>query len=283
MLRPLRVLHESSLGFQGESEHGALSLKTMRRGPATYEVGRARYRVDDHVFLLLNDEQPYEVQVDPHVESFCVFFDASFAAGVLHALRQAPDWLLDDPRPQGAGLPELLVRTYPLAHPLGRQLHAARHLARQRALHGPLVEQLAVSLLDGLYHLTGEVRADARRLPWARAATREETYRRVTRAREYAEASLHEPLTLTELASVANLAPHHFLRAFKAVVGETPHAHLTRRRVERAHSLLQGGRPVGPVALEVGFASPTSFTAAYKQRYGMPPSRTMQMRNPEEV
>ncbi|WP_170131228.1 helix-turn-helix domain-containing protein [Deinococcus yavapaiensis] len=279
----LRLLHESSLGFFGTSERGALSLKTMRRGAALYEVGRARYRVDDDCFLVLNDHQPYAVDVDRNVESFCVFFHPAFAAGVLRALRLTPAALLDAPFDTSARVPELLVRTYPQRHPLGRRLRAARLLNERHALHGPRVEQLALTLLDDLYRLAGEVRDEAGRLPWARAATREETYRRVQRARDYAEASLHAPVTLAELADVANLAPHHFLRAFKVVTGETPHAFLTRRRLERARRLLREGMPVGRAALDVGFSSPTSFTAAYKQRFGAPPSHEEKTSNSEEV
>lgn len=267
------VLHGRSAGYEGGTARGSLSLKTMRGGRALYQVERAAFRVDDERFLVLNDAQPYRVEVDEAVESFCLFFHAEFAAEVLRALRASPDALLDEPRREGARVPELLVRTFPTAHPLGGLLAAARDASERGGLGATALEARSIEMLEALWRLAGEVRAEQGRLPWSRAATRAEVDRRVTRAREYAEAYLARPLTVRDLADVAHLAPHHFLRAFRAVTGETPHAYLARRRVERAHALLRLGRSVGDAAADVGFESPTSFAAAYRRRFGRAPSQ----------
>lgn len=277
-----RILHLASSGYAGGSERGALSLKTMRGGHALYEVPGGAFRVDDERFLVLNDAQPYEVLVERHVESFCVFFDAAFAGGVLRALRLDPTELLDEPFASDARVPELLIRTFPMTGDVGRTLQAAREASAGGWLTPERLEEGAARLLEGVWRLSGEVRAQQGRLPWSRASTRAEVERRVTRARDFAEAYLAGDVSLVTLARVANLAPHHFLRAFRAVVGETPHAYVTRRRLERARLLIRNGESVGRAALDVGFTSPTSFTAAYKKRFGRAPS-TEQPRNFEEV
>jgi hypothetical protein len=40
---------------------GCLSIKTFAGGAALYNVGRGRFRVDEHSYLLLNQNQPYEM------------------------------------------------------------------------------------------------------------------------------------------------------------------------------------------------------------------------------
>lgn len=268
----LHESHESHHGFQGGTRHGALSIKTMRGGPAAYVSGRSFFRVDDAHLLILNEGQPYEVEVAEGVDSFCVFFDPTFAAAVRRD-RHAPRDALDPSDPP-ARTPELLARTHATDGALGQRMARLRHTMSTGGPTALRADEAAVTLLDALLDLDHTVRAEVERLPWARPAVRAETYRRVHRARDYAEAFLERELDLAELAGVANLSPYHFLRAFRAVVGETPGAYVTRRRLERARHLLRSGRcGVLGASLAVGFDSPTSFAAAYRRQYGHPPSR----------
>ena len=93
----------------------------------------------------------------------------------------------------------------------------------------------------------------------------------VTRAREYLEAYHAEPVTLAQLASIANLSPFHFLRVFRAELGLPPHAYLTQVRVARAKTLLSQGMPIPQVALETGFVDQSHLTRHFKRLVGVPP------------
>jgi len=65
----------------------------------------------------------------------------------------------------------------------------------------------------------------------------------------------------------------HFIRTFKATFGETPHAYLRRRRVERAMFLLRRTeRPVTEICLDVGFASLGTFSRTFSAVVGCSPS-----------
>jgi AraC-like DNA-binding protein len=85
---------------------------------------------------------------------------------------------------------------------------------------------------------------------------------------------LDEPLTLDELAEVAGLSKFHFVRAFRAVFGQTPHQHLTQVRIAKAKELLR--RPSASVTetcFDVGFTSVGSFSALFTRRVGQSPAR----------
>lgn len=98
--------------------------------------------------------------------------------------------------------------------------------------------------------------------------------RRFKRVVDYAECRLGEPVTLSDLAGVAGLSPHHFAGAFRASTGIAPHRYLMERRLARACELLAGKEaPVTTIAHALGFASHGHFTATFRRVIGVTPSQ----------
>lgn len=78
---------------------------------------------------------------------------------------------------------------------------------------------------------------------------------------------------MSEIARRNGFAPHHFIRLFRAVFGETPHQFRSLAQIERAkHLLILSGLPVTEICLEVGFSSLGSFSTLFTRRTGMTPS-----------
>ena len=97
--------------------------------------------------------------------------------------------------------------------------------------------------------------------------------RHLLRAKDLADARYGEPLTVEDLAHAARLSRAHFSREFRRAFGETPHAYLMTRRLERAAALLRStDRSVAEVCLDVGLAGIGSFTSAFTRTYGVPPT-----------
>lgn len=64
-----------------------------------------------------------------------------------------------------------------------------------------------------------------------------------------------------------------FAECFKALVGATPMTYLNKwRMTNAAYSLRDFNRPVGQVALAVGYGSRTSFSTAIRKAFGVAPS-----------
>src|SRR3954462_1043159 len=63
--------------------------------------------------------------------------------------------------------------------------------------------------------------------------------RHLLRARDVADARYFEPLGVDDLAGAAGLSRAHFLRELRRDFGESPHAYLLPRRLERAAALLR--------------------------------------------
>ena len=93
------------------------------------------------------------------------------------------------------------------------------------------------------------------------------------RAKDLIDRDYAQPLDIPALAQAAHASPAHFIRSFKAAFGETPHRYLQRRRIERAQELLRAtALTVTEVSVEVGFRSLGSFSSAFAELVGEPPS-----------
>ena len=97
--------------------------------------------------------------------------------------------------------------------------------------------------------------------------------RHLVRAKDLADARFREPLGVDDLARAAGLSRAHFSREFRRAFGESPHAYLLTRRLERAASLLRmTDRSVADVCVSVGLSSVGSFTSTFTRTYGMSPT-----------
>ena len=97
--------------------------------------------------------------------------------------------------------------------------------------------------------------------------------RHLLRARDLADARYFEPLGVDDLAHAAGLSRAHFSREFRQAFGESPHAYLLTRRLERAASLLRGtDRSVADICLSVGLQSIGSFTTSFTRTFGRSPT-----------
>ncbi|HEX8155898.1 MAG TPA: AraC family transcriptional regulator [Solirubrobacteraceae bacterium] len=97
--------------------------------------------------------------------------------------------------------------------------------------------------------------------------------RHLLRAKDLADARYFEPLCVQDMASAAGLSSAHFSREFRRAFGESPHAYLLTRRLERAAALLRStDRSVADICVSVGLQSIGSFTTSFTRTFGASPT-----------
>jgi AraC-like DNA-binding protein len=97
--------------------------------------------------------------------------------------------------------------------------------------------------------------------------------RHLLRARDLADARYFEPLGVDDMARAAGLSRAHFSREFRRAFGESPHAYLLTRRLERAAALLRTtDNSVAEICLAVGLQSIGSFTTSFSRTFGQSPT-----------
>jgi AraC family transcriptional regulator len=103
--------------------------------------------------------------------------------------------------------------------------------------------------------------------------TRKDYLERVERAKRWAGLRLGFPISLEDMAAEAAFSKYHFHRVFSALAGESPAAYVQRLRLDKAANLLENhlALSVSEIALECGFATPSSFARDFKARFRMTP------------
>ena len=93
------------------------------------------------------------------------------------------------------------------------------------------------------------------------------------RAKDLVDARYAQPLGVDDLARTAGLSRAHFSREFRRAFGESPHAYLLTRRLERAATLLRTtDRSIVEICFAVGLRSVGSFTTSFTRAYGVTPT-----------
>lgn len=96
----------------------------------------------------------------------------------------------------------------------------------------------------------------------------------VRRLVDYVEANLDGELSLEALAGVAGVSIPHLTTLFRRTMGQSAHAYVMERRVQRARSLLLDGRlSIAQVALETGFAHQSHLARWMRRLLGVTPSQ----------
>lgn len=84
---------------------------------------------------------------------------------------------------------------------------------------------------------------------------------------------LADDFSLAYLAQIADLSEYHFSRMFKRATGLSPSRYFIRLRMNRARNLLlETGRSVIDIGLEVGYSSPSHFSQVFRREVGVTPS-----------
>jgi len=97
----------------------------------------------------------------------------------------------------------------------------------------------------------------------------------VGNAVDYIDRHFNEPITLSEIAGVANLSESYFGVVFKKLNGVTPWEYITSKRVEMAIDIIktQGYSSVIELAESCGFNNVTNFNRMFKKYTGTSPSK----------
>lgn len=103
-------------------------------------------------------------------------------------------------------------------------------------------------------------------------ATAALTRRELDRIAALVQSDFQQRWSVRQLADAVGLSCFHFCRSFKAASGQSPHAYVTRLRMEEAMHLLRStSRPVFEIALDTGYATAAHFSQTFRRFWGITP------------
>jgi AraC family transcriptional regulator len=103
-------------------------------------------------------------------------------------------------------------------------------------------------------------------------ATRNEKPFFIRKVVKYIDENFSEPVSLSELAAIANVSSEHLVREFKKVFKVTIGEYIRNKRVNKACELLRySGKEISEISFDLGFADNSHFTRVFKQATGYTP------------
>jgi AraC family transcriptional regulator len=95
---------------------------------------------------------------------------------------------------------------------------------------------------------------------------------RIRRVTIHIEKNLGTAVRTKDLAALVELSTFHFCRAFRDSLGDSPHAYVTRRRIERAQNfMLTTNTSLSQIAMDCGLADQSHFNRLFRQFVGESP------------
>lgn len=89
----------------------------------------------------------------------------------------------------------------------------------------------------------------------------------------YIENHLYDPITAPDVAKAVSYSYYHFHRYFLSVMGETIGSYIRNRRLaQAAWQLIYSSQKIVDIGTSLYFESAESFSRAFKNRYGIPPT-----------
>jgi AraC family transcriptional regulator len=227
-------------------------------------AGGQPFVISPNVVTLYNREQVYEREDVTNEGDRCEWF--SVDPDVLVEVLAAHDSsILDDPEhpfrlPFVPGDP----KTYLL------QRLVVRHVTESERVDPLFVEETVLRVLDRVAASAARFRGLAvRQGPEAGAGATEV----VNAMREILARRFREQLSLAELGRRSGYSVFHLSRIFRERSGLTLHAWQCRLRLLTAlERVAERGSELGEVVLDLGYASPSHFTAAFRRAFGITPS-----------
>lgn len=179
---------------------------------------------------------------------------------------------------------------------IGQFTHLDLHTGRGQLDHGEIRQCLRLWRQTGLFGKSGRpmasdevnplvpllrhvcnVQYDFRRMidhcPGRSMRRKSQVFDRMQRARLFLEGNVDRNVRLAELAELSNVSTWYFTKIFHALYGEGPQAMAARLRLSRAARLLtETMLSVSEIGAVCGFENNCSFSRAFRERYGTPPS-----------
>ena len=130
----------------------------------------------------------------------------------------------------------------------------------QELLDKALVTQFLIAVTRDL---------EARQLQYVASASCDE---KIVSILKYLNLHLSERQSIDSLSRQFYISKYYMMRRFKAETGYTIHGYLTEKRLLLARERIRAGEALGQVSEACGFQDYSTFSRAYKKRFGASPN-----------
>ena len=254
------------------------AIKYVSDGVEHYRLGNDDYTVKAGSYLLSNTAKDGKVEIESNdiVTGVCINLLPELLAEVIGSARRPDTAHADDSLGTFFTTDYFLENKYDASQTLlGNKLQEIDLAINRNDFNpGELGIEFFYSIAETVIADQVPVFKQLQSIPSIKRTTKKDLYKRILKGREMIDASFTSSLSVDMIAKEACMSEYHFFRLFKQIYGVSPHQYIIGKRLQLGKSLMeQGGISVSEAAAECGFGDIFTFSKAYRNFYGVAPSR----------
>ncbi|MEY4913385.1 MAG: hypothetical protein RL025_1212 [Bacteroidota bacterium] len=256
--------------LESECPFGGLGIKFVGSGEEVYFVNQKRFTVKAGEYMVGNSFTQSVVQINSkeQVRGLCIDLSPEVIREVAESSNQPwfvpTDFLLSD---------QFFVNRYSVHNTrFGKLLLQMNHKICSWDLRNDLLKnEIFYGLAQSMLADQGLIFEHLTKLDFKKKNTNEELLRAVLEAKALMDNRIADNFSLDFLAKHAGISKFHFIRLFKLIFETTPYQYQQNIRLDQSKLAIQNGLEVSTAADIYGFPDVSSFSKAFKKRYGSSP------------
>ncbi len=260
--------------LESADHHSRYTIRAVLKGYQHYIVNNEDILLNQNRFLVLQENQVFSTKIESHypTEAVVIAYGTEDLRAILESLDTSLKDLLDNTQGNSIWDVELLPNSYEMSDELNQLLIHLAHAIQIGIKNEMYYEEMRFNILKDVYRNHLKIEEKLQHLSAKKDSTKMELYKRLHRSKDFMMSHLNQKLHLDQISAQASMSPYHFLRSFKEVFDCTPLQFMATERLSVAKDLIiNSDMPISHIIAEVGYDHPSSFSRAFKKKYGLSP------------
>jgi len=274
------VMYSSIKSLDANLSFKNFSIKYVISGDEIYRLKEQDYTLKGGDYLLCNKHCEGKVFIDSktHVKGICIDIDSDILSEVVASFR-APD----------TNNPDLCMDKYFNSLDFMEQQYDAKcsQLGSQLKDLDAIIQknphddyqfdpEFYYKLSEGIISDYIPVIRQLQSIRSIKSETKKDLLRKLSKGKAFIDLNYLLEIDISMVAMESNMSQYHFFRLFRDVYGVSPYQYIKQKRMQAAYEIMKKNRlPLAQLAMEVGYSDIYSFSKAYKQYFGCPPSQSI--------
>jgi len=265
------IVYSSLTHFDGRLQADSLSLKYTISGYEKYYINNNQYKVESGKFIITPPDLTINAKFSnpTPVESLCIqlsndlinaaFNDLIFSNDLSENMRAIN--LVHDLNVYQSIEANTTVKS--TVNSIIQHFNSPEIIAEKLQLWAKEVCNIQLQLNTKLV-----------RIERIKKSTKSEIFHRIEKAKNFVELNFKDEINLDLIAENSALTKFDLIRYFKQIYQQTPYQYLMQLRLLRAKELIfENKYALETIALKLNFADLPSFSKAFKNHFGISPSK----------
>ncbi len=265
------IIYSALTNYDGRLQADSLSLKYTISGYEKYYINNNQYKVESGKFIIT----PPDLTIDAKfsnptpVESLCIQLSNDLINAAFNNLIFSND-LSEN------------MRAINLVHDLNVYQSIEANTTVQSTVNSiiqhfnspEIIAEKLQLMAQEVCNIQLQLNTKLVRIERIKKSTKSEIFHRIEKAKNFIELNFKDEINLDLIAENSALTKFDLIRYFKQIYQQTPYQYLMHLRLLRAKELIfENKYALETIALKLNFADLPSFSKAFKNYFGISPSK----------